>query len=184
MNGHEMNVVEQTHSCPMCDKNTVSTQIELEKYEYGVGEKAVLLNVYIPINKCMACGYEFVGEKADELRYDAICDHLRLLRPGRIQELRMRLGGSQKSFAGLTHLGQASIQRWEQRQVLQSESNDLYMRLLEFPENVERLERWNNGGTMEEKKAARPFNGKGLNADAVCALVPASQSFTLKKRAG
>lgn len=184
MNGHGMNIVDQVGLCPMCDKGNVTTEIELEKFDYGVGAKSTVLNVYIPINKCTTCGYEFVGEKADELRYDAICDHLKLMRPGKIQEFRMRLCGSQKSFAALTHLGQASIQRWEQRQVLQSESNDLYMRLLEFPENMERLERWNRGEVMEQAKASTPFNGVGLNAQAVYALVPASQSFTLNKRTG
>lgn len=170
--------------CPMCEQCAVTVQTELEKFEYGTGQEVALLSVYIPVHKCSNCGYEFVGEKADELRHDAICDHLRLLRPGRIQEIRMRLSGSQKSFAALTHLGQASIQRWEQRQVLQSESNDLYLRLLEFPENIERLERFNRCEDMESGKGLGAFKGCGLGDKEVAAIEPVGKLFSLKKRVG
>ncbi|MDN2699293.1 hypothetical protein O0882_23535 [Janthinobacterium sp. SUN073] len=169
--------------CPMCEAHDVVTQRELEKFEYGRGKDLAVLNIYIPVSSCRNCGFEFVGEKADEIRYDAICNHLRLLTPGRIQEMRVRLSGSQKLFAELTHLGQASIQRWENRQVLQSESNDLYLRLLEFPENVERLQRWNRGGGMDDVKISKEnkFNGLGLDANAINNLAPASQTFFLRR---
>jgi putative zinc finger/helix-turn-helix YgiT family protein len=172
--------------CPMCEAHSIIINTELEKFEYGIGKNMAVLSVYIPVNQCQSCGYEFVGERADELRHDAICNHLKLLTPGRIQEMRVRLSGSQKNFAELTHLGQASIQRWEQRQVLQSESNDLYLRLLEFPENVERLERWNRGEDMQKKKDLKKiqFKGFGLDASAVNNLGPASQTFFLKRKAG
>lgn len=172
--------------CPMCEGSSVIANTELEKFEYGIGKNMATISVYIPVNRCQSCGYEFVGERADELRHDAICNHLKLLTPAQIQEVRMRLSGSQKGFAELTHLGQASIQRWEQRQVLQSESNDLYLRLLEFPENVERLVRWNRGEDMENRQDLKKiqFKGFGLDASAVSNLAPASQTFLLKRKAG
>jgi putative zinc finger/helix-turn-helix YgiT family protein len=172
-----------TPCCPMCEAHNVVTQFEKENFEYGVGKEATILSIYIPVNKCQSCDYEFVSEKADEIRHDEICNHLRLLTPGKIQEIRIRLGGSQRGFSELTHLGQASIQRWEKRQVLQSVSNDIYLRLLEFPENQERLTRWNRGEKMGCQSASKPsaFKGQALGAEEVKNLTPVSQNFLLRK---
>lgn len=172
-----------TLHCPMCDCNSIVTSHEKESFEYGAGKESVKLHAYIPVSKCESCGYEFVGEKADEIRYDAICDHLRLLRPNKIQEIRVRLAGSQKGFSEFTHLGQASIQRWENRQVLQSASNDLYLRLLEFPENFERLTRWNRGEEMNKKEtqSGSDFKGCALAPNEIEQLSPISKSFLLRK---
>ncbi|QJE03731.1 hypothetical protein HH212_26900 (plasmid) [Massilia forsythiae] len=185
MNSKETQVFSSITCCPMCEKEDVITERQLEKFEYGSGEKPALLSIYIPVNVCKSCGYEFVDEKADEIRHDAICNHLNLLTSSKIQEIRMRLGGSQKSFAEFSHLGVASVQRWEKRQVLQSESNDIYLRLLEFPENVKRLERWNAGLAMEENTSkSHEFQGKGLDANGVSAHIRASQTFSLKRKVG
>lgn len=186
MNLIETKTEESAICCPMCEKERVITERELEKFEYGLGENATLLSVYIPVNKCQNCGYEFVGEKADELRHDAICHHLNLLTSVQIQALRMKTGGSQKSFAALSHLAVASIQRWESRQVLQSESNDIYLRLLEFPENINRIKRWNSGQNMEQESnsTVHEFQGKGLDTKGVSAHTRASQTFSLKTRVG
>lgn len=186
MDSIETKLYESATCCPMCDGKNITTESVLEKFEYGAGEKVALLSVYIPVNECKNCGYEFAGEKADELRHDAICNHLKLLTSGQIQAIRMRLGGSQKSFAELSHLGVASIQRWEKRQVLQSESNDMYLRLLEFPENVKRIERWNSGRDMEQENTPmrHEFQGKALDINGVSAHMRASQTFYLKRRVG
>jgi DNA-binding transcriptional regulator YiaG len=159
--------------------------MELERFEYGIGKQAVLLSAYIPIMKCQNCGYEFVGERADEIRHEKICEHLRLLSPKKVQEIRVRLGKTQKGFADLTHFGLASIQRWEQGKILQTESNDLLMRLLEFPENVERLNHWNDGKDMHSIATPQPsFKGNGLNASEIQSFEMASRVFLLNRKIG
>lgn len=186
MNEIEKKIHEVPVCCPMCETGNVITELEMETFEYGVGEKLVLLNAYIPVSQCISCGYEFVGEKADEIRHDTISKHLKLLTSSDIKEIRIKLGLSQKSFAELSQLGWATIQRWEARQVLQSKSNDIYLRLLEFPENVERIRRFNNGQDMEQKNIHKPskFQGKGLDNNAVITHISASQNFSLQRGVG
>lgn len=176
-----------TPCCPICESNKIEENYEREEFEYGSGNKKALLNTYIPINRCAECGYEFVGHKAMALRHEAICKHLRLLTPREIQELRFKLELTQKRFADLCSLGVASIVRWEQGQLLQSTSNDVFLRLLSFPENVERLRRWNAGADMEDTRPHNniaQFRGLGLDQNDVADLLPGSQMFTLKRKVG
>ena len=42
-------------------------------------------------------------------------------------------------FAALTKLGEATIARWEAGNLIQNAANDKFLRLLVYPENVERL---------------------------------------------
>ena len=48
-------------------------------------------------------------------------------------------GMSRAAFARLTGFGEATLARWERREVIQNTSSDRYLRLLKNPVNVDEL---------------------------------------------
>jgi putative zinc finger/helix-turn-helix YgiT family protein len=171
--------------CPLCESHNIRTQHEREQFAYGTKDFEALLTAYIPIHKCEACEYEFVGEKADTARHESICQHLGLLTPSEIKEIRVRTSGSQKTFADFTGIGEASIQRWEQGQILQSKSNDLLLRLLRFEENVIRTQQYRQRKPMDKECLQnRTFVGRALDATKLGTLARSSDQFTLKRKTG
>jgi len=175
--------ISATMTCPICDSANVVERSEREEFEYGVGDKKVMLSVYIPVFHCAHCEYEFVGEKAANLRHDAVCAHLGLLTPGDIKMLRIKVAGSQQAFADLTRLGIATIQRWEQGALLQTRSNDLFLRFLQIPENVEVAKLLNAGKSMEEALlGSKPtvFKSRGLKQESISEFARKGQEFSLR----
>jgi len=82
---------------------------------------------------------EFTDESAEVLKHAAVCKHLGVMTPAEILDLRRRYGLSRGDFARITKLGEASLARWENGNLIQSQAYDQYLSLLKDPGNFERL---------------------------------------------
>jgi putative zinc finger/helix-turn-helix YgiT family protein len=125
--------------CPNCGSKRVESRTVRDVFQYGEGPKAVQLEAAVPFRKCADCGFEFTDAEAEDLRHDAICQHLGLMTPSEIIALRKELGLTRAQFAERSRIGEASLARWETGQLIQNAANDNYMYLLKFAENWERV---------------------------------------------
>jgi putative zinc finger/helix-turn-helix YgiT family protein len=126
--------------CPDCDSLDVRLSYEKQTFEYGVGAEPVMLSAIVPMYRCGECGYALVGPQGADIEHEVICRHLGLLSPADIKAIRVKLGFSQAALAGLTGIGVASIARWESGHLIQNRSYDNLLRMLVYPENIERLQ--------------------------------------------
>ena len=131
----------QYSSCPRCGKNRVSTSIEEQEYVYGTGDSAVRLNVEIPIHECKHCEILFTDWVAEDIKHNALCQHLGVLNPTKITQLREKYEMTRTAFAELTGIGEASLNRWEKGINIQNIAYDRYLRLLEDPVILNQLKR-------------------------------------------
>ena len=100
--------------CELCGAiGTVSMSIETETFQYGAGADAVMLDVQVPVWRCLQCGEAYVGSEAEVIRHEAVCRHLGRPTPAEIQNFRSANDLSQQQFAKLTGFGIEAIQRWE-----------------------------------------------------------------------
>lgn len=121
--------ITQPH-CPNCDSTHVENRETTDRFQYGVGDNAVELAATLPISHCCDCGLEYSGEDAERIRHDVICEHLQLLTPHRIAEVRASHQVSRAKFAEISRIGMATLARWENGEILQNAAMDMYMRLL------------------------------------------------------
>lgn len=136
--------------CPECGNAQIATRIETDKFIYGSDKDAVELSANVPVYGCEHCHFEFTDDAADRLRHEAICNHLGLLTPGEIAQIRTQYNLSRAEFSRVTKIGEASINRWENGLLLQGTAMDRYLYLLSFPENFERIQN-------RERSAERKF---------------------------
>ena len=127
-------------SCPLCGADEVTTSWRRHVFEYGSGESAVELAVNVPVRSCASCELEFLDEPAERLKHDAVCEHLGVLSPAEIRQIREDHGMSRVSFAQVTGLGEASLNRWENGLNIQTHANDRYLRLLKHPGIMRQLQ--------------------------------------------
>lgn len=125
--------------CPECDGTDISTSYEKETVPYGSGTEAIDLTCTVPVRKCKVCGFSFTDDEAAEIRHEAVCRHLNVLTPAEILSIRQSYGLSRNEFSKLTHIGEASLARWENGYLIQNPANDQLLFLLQYQENVERL---------------------------------------------
>jgi HTH-type transcriptional regulator/antitoxin MqsA len=87
-----------------------------------------------------SCGEEFfTAEQSRELSRrikNRVREHLGLLSPERIVEIRKNLGLSQAEMEELFGLGEKVVTRWENGQVIQGGTADVALRLLEMEPGV------------------------------------------------
>lgn len=127
----------ETITCGMCGSSNVKTRQVKDSFEYGSGDSRVFLNAVIPVHSCVKCSFEFTGNKADDLRHEAVCRHLGLLTPEEVRSVRNNM--SKAEFSRQTGIGEASLSRWERGYLLQSEAMDNFLYLLSLPGNLEAL---------------------------------------------
>ena len=120
-------------SCEMCGTPGLTTELVRDPFIYGTGSEAVELSVDIPVHTCSHCAVSFTGTEAEAIQHDAVCRHLGLLTPDEIRAIREQAGLSRAAFARLTGFGEATVARWERREVIQNTSGDRYLRLLRDP---------------------------------------------------
>ena len=135
-----MQVVESTPSCPMCGEESITTTWSPHAFDYGSEPVSVELQVQVPVHRCGTCEFEYLDDAAERLKHIAVCDHLGVLPPDEIRRIREDHGMTRAAFAQVTGLGEASLNRWENGLSIQSHANDRYLRLLEHPEIMRRLE--------------------------------------------
>ena len=155
----------------MCGSPGLRTELVRNPFIYGVGPEAVELRADIPVHTCRQCDISFTGEAAAALEHEAVCRHLGVLTPDQIRELRVGYGMSRAAFARLTGFGEATLARWERREVIQNTSCDRYLRLLENPANVHRLQSLtdtvgsSSGEVFDSTRQAFPFLSPELQRD-------------------
>jgi putative zinc finger/helix-turn-helix YgiT family protein len=125
--------------CPNCGSNSVKTTVERETFTYGDGSSAAQLTADVPVRTCINCDFQFTDGEAEEARHNAVCRHLGVLTPKEILELRKRYNMSRAEFAEVTRLGEASLARWENGQLIQNAANDQLLFLLTLPSNMDLL---------------------------------------------
>lgn len=133
-------------ACPECG-GAVHTETHDQAFPYGDGDDFVELTAAVPLCVCDACGFEYYDERAEVLRHEAVCQHLGVLTPTAIRNLREGYRLSRQQFARLTKLGEATIARWERGELIQNGANDMYLRLVALPSNFAILERFATSGS-------------------------------------
>ena len=123
----------------MCGTPGLKTELVRDPFIYGAGSNAVELSADVPVHTCPRCSVSFTGEEAERVRHEAVCRHLGVLTPDKIRALRARHHMSRAAFARLTGFGEATLARWERREIVQNTSSDRYLRLLEDPVIFRRL---------------------------------------------
>ena len=114
-----------------------------DKFTYGSRDQAIELIARVPIRFDPATGKEIVDPAdSQRARKEAIRQHENLLEPGQIIQLRKSLGLSRAALARLTGLGPTTLSRWEEGRFVPNIANDRLLRLLRYPENLERLQSW------------------------------------------
>lgn len=126
--------------CISCGSLEIKTKTKTISVPYRANAtETVSLNVEIPVRKCESCGFEFADHEADDARHVAVCRYLGVLTPSEIVSLRKKYGMTRAQFAHTTRIGEASLARWETGEIIQTPANDKYLRLLQFPDNLERV---------------------------------------------
>ena len=133
-------------TCFECDALS-RTEWREHAFIYGVGASAVELSVNLPVRVCNSCGFEFLDHEAETLQHEAICAHLDVLTPKEIRGIRKMHGMSRAEFSKVTGLGEATLNRWENAILIQNTGNDRYLRLLAWPDNIQRLARPGSSGS-------------------------------------
>ena len=133
-------LVSDKYACGECGSKKINTILQSYKFPYGVGDDAIELSCEIPIRKCTDCGFSFMDGEAEDLCHAAICEHLGVMSPEQIKELRVLYKLTQTQFCEITKLGEATLSRWERGIVIQNSAYDNYLYLLGFRENLDRLQ--------------------------------------------
>ncbi len=167
--------------CPLCGERSVTTYLHHDTFTYGSGDTAAELEVVdLPVRRCGECDIEFLDHEGERLRHDAVCRHLGVLTPGEIRDIRDKLHMTRAAFADLTGLGDATLNRWENGAVVQNRANDRYLRLLDFPEVMDRLHDITaRGGSPAASEAANSSRFRLVRDSAP--LNRRQQDFTLRK---
>jgi YgiT-type zinc finger domain-containing protein len=140
-----MNEVER---CPECDNANIREVTREQQFEYGSGEKAVMLSARMPVFECEVCGYQYTDERADKARHEAVCRHEGEFAPDGIVSVRSSAGLSRAKFAALGKFGLASVARWENGALLHNGANDQLIYLFQFPPVIALLEKRQFGETL------------------------------------
>jgi DNA-binding transcriptional regulator YiaG len=126
----------------------------LERETFPYGDEAIEISAVVPVLRCDACGFVFTDQRAEKERHRAVCEHLGLLPPARIQHIRKAvLGMSRDVFHAAYGLSAASVERWENGKLIQGEAADTLIRALEDPTLAKRLDRRKTDSPSESHTA-------------------------------
>ena len=125
--------------CARCGTPGVTTILHQDSFQYGLGDDATTLRATIPVRCCRACEFTYVDYVGAQLRHEAVCKHLGVLAPAEIRAIREGHGLDRETFARITGLEEATLEKWENGVKIQNRADDNYLRLLESPENLRRL---------------------------------------------
>ncbi|MDE2730066.1 MAG: hypothetical protein OXI38_01555 [Bacteroidota bacterium] len=119
------------HSCELCGKSGLITELIRNPFIYGTGADTVELSADVPVHTCPHCLNSYAGEQAEIARHDAICQHLGVLTPRAIRAIRHSHGLSRAAFARLAGFGETALAQWERRELIQNASIDRTLRQLQ-----------------------------------------------------
>ena len=176
-----LEVVTSELTCPLCGTTKVVTSSTPYTFEYGSGNAVAKLNVDVPVRRCDACDFEYLDEEGERIKHNAVCQHLGVLSPSEVRHIRKKCSSTRTSFAEITGLGEASLNRWENGLSIQTHANDRYLRLLDYPDNLRRLE------TFADSKARSHFensvNSQFRGIQVTPRMRKEQQEFELRKAA-
>lgn len=170
--------------CPECGCGSAHQVRVEDTFEYGAGKDHVLLKAWVKLDVCDKCKTHFNTEDSERSRHDAICQHLDLLTPREILQIRVSMQLSRARFAELTGVGNASLARWESGQLIQSRSHDNLIRLAQSASNIKFLEcrarrelkSINELENFPDRAEPRSLDGQKLNN-----AISAASVFSLRK---
>jgi putative zinc finger/helix-turn-helix YgiT family protein len=140
--------------CPSCGHQGIERQEQEYEFPYGSGEAEVMLKAQVTLTLCPTCGVKLIDQAGEEACHDAVCRHLRVMSPTQIRGLREMYQVTQKEFAELTSLGEATLSRWERGLTVQNRAYDNFLYLLGFEENMLRLRERTGICVADPEKAA------------------------------
>lgn len=125
--------------CPVCGTEKETEVIEKEEISNIRGDE---IRTVSKIRVCSECREELFDELLDEENikraYDAYRKKNDILSPEDIKSIRELYGLSQKAFAKILNIGEASIARYETGALPEKSLSNMIM-LLKEPENMQRL---------------------------------------------
>jgi len=138
--------------CPVCGKEQETEVIEKEEVSNVRGDE---IKALARIRVCSVCGEELFDEELEEENIQRVYDIYRkkhgILSPEEIKNIRESYGLSQKAFAKLLGIGEASIARYETGALPEKSLNNMIM-LLRDPKNMKKLlEKNEEALTLREK---------------------------------
>ena len=174
--------IEYQQPCAQCGARAVDTVEQRQTFRYGTGRSAEDLTVDLPVRRCATCGFEFLDGESERIKLEAICEHLGVLSPAGIRRIRERYGMTQAEFARVTGLGTASLVRWENGSMNHTRAYDRYIRLLESPDVMRRLQRFSEPAV---RRAPSPIaaGGRWRACEDTDALRRRQSSFALRRAA-
>ncbi|MDP6542556.1 MAG: DUF4065 domain-containing protein [Phycisphaerae bacterium] len=120
--------------CPGCEEY-YETKVAERRETYTVRDREITVPVAVEL--CSGCGESIGSDEADQAILDAVYSEYRrqadLLTPEDIRDIRKRYRLSQKSFAALLGMSEATINRYE-KGGLQDRPNDTAIRACKTPE--------------------------------------------------
>lgn len=119
--------------CPRCGAD--SLKLVTIPYEVEVKHEGRVHEVRIPqlrLPVCQACGEKTFNTEVDEQINAALRRDLKLLTPNQIRDAVHDLGLSQKEFAAVLGVAEATVSRWCTGTVIQSKAMDNLMRAFFF----------------------------------------------------
>jgi len=140
--------------CPNCEEYTDVT-LGVEKEVYNVRGEPIEIEAEVAI--CQKCGVKIFDEERDSRNLEKAYSHYRgknnLLPPDEIRKIREKYGLSQRALSRLLGWGEITIHRYENG-AIQDNAHDKLLRLIEDPENMQKLfeANWNK---LPSYKAAR-----------------------------
>jgi putative zinc finger/helix-turn-helix YgiT family protein len=139
--------------CPVCGTEQKTEVIEKEEVSNVRGEKIKALG---KIRVCSVCGEELFDEELEEENIQRVYDIYRkkhgILSLDEIRNIRESYGLSQRAFAKLLGIGEASIARYETGALPEKSLSNMIM-LLKDPKNMEKLLEKNEGVLSQREKA-------------------------------
>ncbi|MEQ2130104.1 type II toxin-antitoxin system MqsA family antitoxin [Caldanaerobacter subterraneus KAk] len=125
--------------CPACGKEQETEVIEKEEISNVRGDE---IKALAKIRICSICGEELFDEELEEENIQRVYDIYRkkhgILSPEEIKGIRESYGLSQRAFAKLLGIGEASIARYETGALPEKSLSNMIM-LLKDPKNMEKL---------------------------------------------
>ncbi|ADH59876.1 transcriptional regulator, XRE family [Thermoanaerobacter mathranii subsp. mathranii str. A3] len=125
--------------CPVCGKEQETKVIEKEEISTVRGDE---IKALAKIRVCSVCGEELFDEELEEENIQRVYDIYRkkhgILSPDEIRNIRESYRLSQRAFAKLLGIGEASIARYETGALPEKSLSNMIM-LLKDPENMEKL---------------------------------------------
>lgn len=157
-------------SCPHCGAAAVNEAWCVSTFPYGAGAMATDLEVTLPVWACQVCAGQFLDYRAERIKTEAICRHLRILTPAQVRKTRQIYSMSLQEFAEVTGIDPERLEKWEAGHLSQTLTDDRLVRLLSNTSNMATLRALSldvprdTGSSNEQSERFRELGRAGLES--------------------